>query len=143
MEMKWIAIAAAALAAVILSYVWHNVIFKDVIQTTKENKISLPVFILVSYVLNFVLAYGLYKQIINLHNFIRSLRESAGEVVHNSFLHGVFHGTSNSLFHGIISVLIITALLDGKGLKWTLVTVLYWIIAMALMGGIVGFLGEM
>jgi len=141
MEMKWISIAVAALAAVILSYVWHHLIFKDVTQTTKENKISLPIFLLISYVLNFVIAYGLYKQVIGLHNFIRSLRESAGEVNNNPFLHGVFHGANNSLFYGVISVLIITALLDGKGMKWILVTLLYWVTAISLMGGIVGALG--
>jgi hypothetical protein len=140
MEMKWIAIAVAALAAVVLSYVWHNIIFKDM-TNTKENKVSQPVFILVSYVLNFVIAYGLYGHVIGLHRFIASLRESAGEVNNNAFLHGVFHGAQNALFYGAISALIITALLEGKGLKWTLLTVAYWVISISLMGGIVGAIG--
>lgn len=141
MEMKWISIAVAALAAVILGYVWHNFIFKDTDENTSKNKLSPPVFMLVSYILNLLIAYGLHRQVVGLHQFIRSLRASAGENVSNPFLHGVFHGAMDSLVYGAISVLIITALLDGKGLKAILSRVLYWLITISLMGGIVGMLG--
>lgn len=138
MEMKWISIAVAALAAVVLGYVWNNFIFKD-----KEQKDKLPqsVFIPIAYVLNLVIAYGLYGQIIRLHKFIASLKESAGEVTDSPFFHGAFHGAHTSLVGGVISVLIITALLEGKEVKWILSTVLYWVLAITLMGGIVGLLG--
>ncbi|CAA6808494.1 MAG: Unknown protein [uncultured Aureispira sp.] len=141
MEMKWISIAVAALAAVILGYVWHNFIFKDTDENASKNKLSPPVFMLVSYILNLLIAYGLHRQVVGLHQFIRSLRASAGENVSNPFLHGVFHGAMDSLVYGAISVLIITALLDGKGLKAILSRVLYWLITISLMGGIVGMLG--
>jgi hypothetical protein len=141
MEMKWISIAVAALAAVILGYVWHNFIFKDTDENASKNKLSPPVFMLVSYILNLLFAYGLHRQVVGFHQFIRSLRASAGEIVSNPFFHGVFHGSTNFLFFGAMSVLIITALLDGKGPKWILSTVLYWGITISLMGGIVGILG--
>jgi hypothetical protein len=141
MEMKWISIAVAALVAVVLGYIWHNVIFKDIAKSTDDKKLSPPLFILISYILNLLIAYGLYGYVIGLHRFISSLRESAGEVVQNPFLHGVFHGAKNSLVFGVVSVLIITALLDGKGPKWILSTVLYWLITISLMGGVIGVMG--
>jgi len=141
MEMKWISIAVAALAAVVLGYVWHNIIFKDTDQNTNDNKLSQPLFLFIAYILNLLIAYGLHGYVIGLHQFISSLMESAGEVVENPFFHGAFHGAMNSLVFGVISVLIITALLDGKGLKWILSTVSYWVIAISLMGGIVGVMG--
>jgi hypothetical protein len=141
MEMKWISIAVAALVAVILGYVWNNFIFKNTDENTSENKLSQPVFMFVSYILNLLIAYGLHGYVIGLHQFISSLMESAGEVVSNPFFHGAFHGAMNSLVFGVISVLIITALLDGKGLKSILSTVLYWVITISLMGGIVGVMG--
>ncbi|MBL4650022.1 MAG: DUF1761 family protein [Aureispira sp.] len=141
MEMKWISIAVAALAAVVLGYVWHNIIFKDTDQNTNDNKLSQPLFLFIAYILNLLIAYGLHGYVIGLHQFISSLMESAGEVVENPFFHGAFHGAMNSLVFGVISILIITALLDGKGLKWILSTVSYWVIAISLMGGIVGVMG--
>jgi putative flippase GtrA len=141
MEMKWISIAVAALAAIVLGYVWNNFIFKNTDENTTENKLSQPVFLLIAYVLNLVIAYGLHGQIIGLHKYIASLKASAGEVIESPFFHGAFHGASNSLKYGIISVLIITALLNGKEVKWILGTVLYWVLAITLMGGIVGLLG--
>jgi len=141
MEMKWISIAVAALVAVILGYIWHNFIFKDTAQNKDDNKWSQPLFILTAYILNMFIAYGLYGQVIGLHRFVRSLRDSAGEVVSNPFFHGVFHGAKDSLVFGVVSVLIITALSDGKGMKGILSTVLYWVIAISLMGGIVGAMG--
>jgi len=140
MEMKWIAMAVAALAAVVLGYVWNNFIFKDTAENASENKLSPPVFMFVSYIFSLLIAYGLHRYIIDLHEYISSLKESAGEVVSNPLLHGVYHGAMNSLVYGVISVLIITALLDGKGLKWILSTVLYWVITLSLMGGIIGVL---
>lgn len=142
MEMKWISIAVAALAAVVLGYIWHNLIFKDITQNENDNKLSQPLFMLIAYIFNLFIAYGLYGYVIGLHRFISSLRESAGEVVEHPFFHGVFHGAKNSLVFGVISVLIITALLDGKGIKWILSTVLYWVIAISLMGGIIGVMGQ-
>jgi len=141
MEMKWISIGVAALVAVVLGYVWNNFIFKDTAQNTNDNKLSQPAFLVIAYILNLFIAYGLHRQIIGLHRYITSLKESAGEVIHNPFFHGAFHGANNTLVFGVGSVLIITGLLDGKGLKFILSTVLFWVITISLMGGIIGVMG--
>lgn len=141
MEMKWISIAVAALAAVVLGFVWNNVLFKNVVQNKDENRLSPAQYLPIAYIFCFFIATGLWKQIIGLHGYVKMLKESAAEVTDYPFFHGALHGVQDSFFFGVISVLVLTALLNGRSLKWTFATVSYWVLAMALMGGIVGAIG--
>lgn len=134
MEMKFITIAVAALASVILGYVWHSKIFENMAQEPNESRMPTAMALLPTYILNFIIAYGLYGYIIELHNHLNSVTEHA-------FFHGASHGAGKSLFFGVVSVLLITAMLNGKGIKWMLVTVSYWVLTMAMMGGIIGVMG--
>ncbi|MGB1316089.1 MAG: hypothetical protein ACPG4Y_08710 [Chitinophagales bacterium] len=141
MEMKWISIAVAALAAVILAYVWNNIIFEDMAQEKNEHRLPNAMYFPLAYIFSFFIAMGLWNQIIGLHGFIKMLKESAAEITEYPFAHGALHGVQSSFFYGVISVLVLTALLNGKGFKWIFVTVSYWVLAMALMGGIIGAMG--
>lgn len=140
MEMKWISIALAALAAVVLGYVWHNIIFENVGQEPNEHRLPNTFYMPIAFVLNMLIAYGLYGYIVDLHNYFNSLSEVSKEVTEHPFFHGALHGTLHSFFYGVVSVLILTALLNGKGFKWILSTVIYWVLAIALMGGVIGFM---
>ncbi|HQU61141.1 MAG TPA: DUF1761 domain-containing protein, partial [Saprospiraceae bacterium] len=53
-----------------------------------------------------------------------------------TFKHGAFHGTLNGIFFAL-PVLGINALFERKGWKYILLNGGYWIISLALMGGVV------
>ena len=54
---------------------------------------------------------------------------------HRSFGHGAIHGTFAGLF-GALPILGTNALFERKGFKYIAVNVGYWIITLALMGGL-------
>ena len=54
---------------------------------------------------------------------------------HRSFTHGVIHGVAGGLFF-VLPVLGTNALFEKKGWRYILVNVTYWVITLALMGGL-------
>jgi hypothetical protein len=69
-------------------------------------------------------AYDLYNQVMEL---------VGGK--HRTFGHGAFHGGFDALFI-IMPILATNALFERKGFKYILVNSVYWIVCLALIGGV-------
>jgi hypothetical protein len=54
-----------------------------------------------------------------------------------TFKHGALHGTIAGVFMAL-PVLAINSLFEGKGFKYVAINAGYWIVCLAIMGGIVG-----
>lgn len=53
-----------------------------------------------------------------------------------TFGHGAFHGVISGVFLGF-PLIGLHALYEGRGFKYVLINVFYWIISLALMGGVI------
>ena len=58
-----------------------------------------------------------------------------GEASNDTFKHGAFHGGFLGLFVAL-PLIVQKALFEQRGLKYTLINVGYWVVTLALMGGI-------
>jgi len=68
-------------------------------------------------------------------DYLANFKETYGEV-HRSFGHGFAHGIATSLFF-VLPVLGTNALFERKGFKYIAVNVGYWMLTLALMGGVI------
>jgi hypothetical protein len=55
---------------------------------------------------------------------------------YRTFKHGVFHGTLSGIFLAL-PIVAINALFEQKGFKYIVINAGYWIVSMALMGGLI------
>lgn len=67
--------------------------------------------------------------------YLASFHETYGHI-HRSFGHGALHGTIMGLFL-VLPILGTNALFERKGFKYIAVNVGYWIVTLALMGGVI------
>ena len=58
-----------------------------------------------------------------------------GEASHDTFQHGAFHGAFMALFVAL-PIIGQKALFEQRGFKYVLINVGYWVVTLALMGGI-------
>ena len=68
------------------------------------------------------------------HAFLANFMEQYGDR-HRSFGHGVIHGAELGLFMGI-ALIGSTALMEGRTIKSMWLHIFFWLICMALMGGV-------
>lgn len=160
--MNFIAIGVATLVPILIGFIWyHSKVFGNAwmkAAEVSEEKIkgaNMGVIFGVSILMSFFLA--LIIQVISIHQvhfgsilmFQPDFKE-AGSVSselykkimdlyshsYRTFKHGAFHGTIAGIFL-VLPVISINALFERKGFKYIAINAGYWILCMAIMGGIV------
>jgi Protein of unknown function (DUF1761) len=161
MNVNFAIILVAALMPLVVGFVWYNpkvlgtVWMKEAGMTEESMKGSNMVKIFgLTFVLSFFLAmsvqfmvvhqYSLYSlfagQTIDDPNsevgaFFKTIMDRVGNN-YRTFKHGAFHGTLGGLFMSA-SLIGINSLFERKSFKYVAIHVGYWVITMALMGGII------
>lgn len=150
-------ILGAALIPTVVGFIWHNPkVFGNAwmaaadMTEEKMKGANMAVIFGVSLALSAMLAVSVHFNSIHqahldsLFNgmtdegtlaYLENFKATYGEL-HRSFKHGVIHGVIMGLFFAL-PVLGTNALFERKGFKYIAVNVGYWIVTLALMGGVI------
>jgi len=160
----------AALIPLVVGFIYyHKAVFGNAwanmlgIEMNPENmKKEMPKVMLVSYIVNFFLAFGLASIVIHQMGLFSLLMESKGDLseldyvskivvsfdgvaidpdvlwngLFRTFKHGAIHGVLASLTL-VMPILVTTGLYEKRPWKLTFINLGYWIINFALMGGFI------
>lgn len=152
----------AALVPTVLGFIWyHPKVFgtawmkaaEMTEEKIKSGKMGLIFFL--SFVFSFLLAFALYSIVIHQNHMFSTLMgepgfmEQKGEawIYYQDFMnefgsrfrtfkHGVFHGLVDGILFAL-PILATNAMFERKGFKYIAVNGGYWILTIALMGGII------
>jgi hypothetical protein len=153
--------AAAALFPLVFGFIWYNPkVFGNawmkgagLTEESAKGANMLLVFGL-TYVFSFLIAlslnfvtihqYGLQSLILpeNGKPVVEGAAALGAQVMeaykssYRSFKHGALHGTINAIFF-VLPLLGVGSLFERRGWKYLLINVGYWVVCMAVMGGIV------
>lgn len=106
---------------------------------------NMPLIFGLSFVFSLMLAFGVYYLVVHqthVFSLLMNLKEEFDSFMgghaadHRTFKHGAFHGTLDALLV-VFPVLATNSLFERKGFKYIGVNTGYWVIILALMGGIV------
>ncbi len=161
METNYLFIALAALVPLVMGFIWYGPLLfqkawmKQMGFTEESLKgANMAVIFILSYVFSFMLAF--FLQFITIHQtgMYSSLLESgatelSGDALtqfkdyiaaygenYRTFKHGALHGAMGGVFL-ILPVLATQAMFERKTWKYVAINAGYWIVTLALMGGIV------
>ena len=130
--MDYVAIIAGAFAVMALGFAWfHPALFgkswmRGAGLTEEDMKGGNPLVMVGALLMAAVIAYA----------FSRYVHPEPGM---HQFVHGGFHGLMNGLLY-VAPVLISKGLFEKKDLGWILLGTAYWVLAIALVAGIVYWL---
>ncbi|MCI5056115.1 MAG: DUF1761 domain-containing protein [Flavobacteriales bacterium] len=132
MEINWISVVIATLIPSILGFIYYSKplfgkAWMSSIGMTEEKMKSanMPVMMIVSIIMSFFIAF-----------FMMGFCNGAGqEGQFDTFKHGAAHGTLISIFF-VIPIFITKGLFHQTKWKTMLINGLYWMICLALMGGV-------
>lgn len=156
MEINFLALLAAAVSALIIGAIWYNPkVFgtawmkaADMTEEKMQGANMAKIFIL-AFIFAFLLAFAL--QFLTIHQTGAlgmvggdpSLAKPSFEAfmadygtTFRTFKHGALHGTIAGIFIAL-PILGTNALFERKGAKYIFINAGYWIVTMAIMGGIV------
>jgi hypothetical protein len=161
MKMNFLVIAAAALIPMVVGFIWYNpMIFGRAwmeasgMTEEKAKSMNMPLILALSFVLSFMLAIPI--NFMTIHQFSLGslvmgpelqdpnsetslwLKDAMAKYGHNyrTFKHGVFHGLVGGLFF-VLPILGTGALFERKSFKYVAINVGYWMLTIALMGGVI------
>ncbi len=161
METNFLFLALAALVPLVMGFIWYgpmlfqNAWMKQMGFTEESLKGgNMALIFILSYVFSFMVAF--FLQFITVHQLgaYSAMMESgatelAGDAVANyqdfitlyggnykTFKHGALHGAIGGLFF-ILPVLATQAMFERKTFKYVAINAGYWIVTLAIMGGIV------
>lgn len=131
----YVASAIAAVIPMIVGFLWYNPktfenAWMDTIGMTREKMeggnmaITLGVSLLMAFILSLPLAY-----------FVNHPSQFGGDPSSDTFGHGAFHGVFTALFVAL-PIIGTKALFEQRNFKYVLINLGYWIVTLALMGGI-------
>lgn len=161
MEMNFLTLALAALVPLVIGFIWYgpllfqNAWMKQLGFTNESLKGGnmLLIFIL-SYLFSFLLALMLQTVVIHQMGAYSAIMpagasELTGDALtyyedfmskfgasYRTFKHGVLHGALAGIFL-ILPVLATQAMFERKTVKYVVINAGYWIVTIALMGGII------
>jgi len=152
--------ALAALVPLVMGFIWYNPkVFGTAWMNTAgltEEKLkgaNMPVIFGLTFVLSFLLAITLHMSVIHQWGFFSMLDPGkvaeGGEAAEffkegmskfgntfRTFKHGALHGMLNGIFF-ILPIIAINAMFERKGFKYIAINAGYWIVSLAIMGGII------
>ncbi len=137
-DINWIAIAVAAIVPLVVGSIYYGPLFgkvwqKEVGITDEELKAGNYVKIFgLSLLFAVVLAFTIWAEVM----MGGAPGEAHGQAPYLTFKHGALHGVLLSVFF-LLPILGTIALYERKSLRYVLLTVGYWGISMAIMGGII------
>ncbi|MDB9848337.1 DUF1761 domain-containing protein [Polaribacter sp.] len=161
MEMNFNVLFLAALVPMIIGFVWYGPLFGNAwmkeMGFTKESLAGTNMVktLIISYVFSFFIASFLMFAVIHQSGVYSTLagepgfNEKAGEGFaffqdfintfgdrFRTFGHGALHGVITSIFF-VLPILSIVALFEKKTVKYVAINAGYWMVTLAIMGGIV------
>lgn len=161
MEFNFAIIALAAIVPLFIGFIWYNpsvfgkAWMKECGFTLESIGKPNPIIFLYCYLLSFLLAFILSSFVIHQFGFFSTLMNEPGLKDPTSeiglyaadfmakygnnfrtFGHGALHGTMIGLLV-IIPVFGTNALFEKKSFKYVLINGSYWIVSLAIMGGII------
>ena len=136
-DINWLAIVVATLAPLAVGFVWYGPLFGKAWQ--KETGISdeelkkgnYPLIFGLSTVFAFFIAFMIWAMVLT----GGGAGEIHGQDPYLTFKHGSFHGLLLAVFV-ILPVIGTIALYERKSFKYVFITVGYWAVSFAIMGGI-------
>lgn len=154
-------IALAALVPMIMGFIWYNpkvlgTAWMKASGVTEEKMkgANMPLIFGLSFLLSFLLSFILFSLVVHQTDIYSLFAGEEGFLVEGSatmnrvgelmaemgdrfrtFKHGALHGTIIGMFV-VLPVLGTNALFERKGGKYIFINVGYWVITLALMGGI-------
>lgn len=149
-----IAILIAALVPLVLGAIWFNpsVLGKAWMKASgmteeKAKGANIPLIMVLSFVFNFFIAFILGSMVVHQTGLFALLSNEADAAelqklmeVHGdkfrSFGHGVLHGVIAGLFFAT-PMIATHALYERRGFKYIAINGGYWIVSLAIMGGII------
>ena len=161
MEMNFLVPFLAALVPMIIGFIWYGPLFGNAwmktMGFTKESLKGTNMIktLLISYILSVLIAFALIQMVIHQMGVFSALagdvgfNEKTGEAFtyfqdfltnygdrFRTFKHGAFHGVLYGLFFAM-PILAIQALFEKKSFKYVAINAGYWIVTLAIMGGII------
>lgn len=154
--MNFLALAAAALSALVVGFVWYNPnVFgnawmkaADMTEDKMKGANMAKIFIM-AFIFAFILAMAM--QMLTIHQ-IGAMGMVGGDLenalpsyaafmadygsAHRSFGHGALHGAMSGIFVAL-PIIGTNALFERKGAKYILINTGYWVVTMGVMGSIV------
>lgn len=129
---NWLALVAGVIATQIIGFIWYHpkvfgATWKQSIGMSDEQQrqSNMPLNVILSVILMFGLAYAL-KYVAH------------GDLQYHTFKHGAYHALMDGALL-LIPAIVICALYEQKGIKYIGITVGYWLINLAVIGGIISW----
>ena len=131
----YVASAIAAIIPMIVGFLWYNPktfenAWMDTIGMTREKMesgnmlVTLGLSLLMAFILTLPLAF-----------FVNHPAANGGAPSSDTFGHGAFHGVFMTILI-VLPIIGTKALFEQRGFKYVLINVGYWMVTLALMGGI-------
>ncbi len=161
MEMNFLTYALAALVPLVMGFIWYGPLFGNAwmqqMGFTKESLegANMAVIFILSYVFSFIIAFFLLPMVIHQMGVYSTLAGEPGFTENTgaaytyfqdfvttygdrfrTFKHGAFHGALAGAFI-VLPILAIQAMFERKTTKYIAINAGYWILCLAIMGGIV------
>jgi hypothetical protein len=162
MNANLLVLALAAIIPMITGFIWYNEkvfgkAWKAATGLTDDKLKSgnMALIFGLSYLFSFFLAFGLYSVVVHQGHVMSILLNEpgfndAGSEINKyftdfmakfgtnfrTFKHGVLHGVIGGLMLAL-PILATNALFERKGFKYVAINVGYWVLTMALMGGVI------
>jgi hypothetical protein len=161
METNFLMLFVAALVPMVIGFIWYGPLFGNAwmkeMNFTKESlegQNMIKVFVL-SYLFSLLIAFflqfivihqmGIFQTLINepgfneqtgaAYTYFQNFITNYGDRF-RSFTHGVIHGIMTGIAF-VLPVLAIIAMFEKKSVKYVAINTGFWIVSLALMGGII------
>jgi hypothetical protein len=135
-KVNFLSLVLASLVPMVVGFIYyHKALFGKAwmesigMTDEKQKSANMPVMMAVSLVMSFLIAFFMMQ-------FCNGAGQEGVNGEFDTFKHGALHGIIVSLFL-IIPVVISNGLFEQKSWKNILINGLYWMITLAIMGGIV------
>lgn len=159
--MNWIILFPTALVPVLLGVIWYSqAVFGKAwmnaagLTPERLKGVKLPVLIIVAYIFGLMVSMALMSMVVHqihvssllmdtpgfnepgseVHDLFKGIMEKYGKNF-RTFKHGAFHGVIASLFFAM-PVIGMSAIFERRGFKYIAIHTGFWIVSLAIMGGI-------
>lgn len=162
LHINFLIIALSALVPTVIGFIWYHpkvlgTIWMQETGVTMESgkSMNMPVVMIVSYVLSFLMGmslnfivnhqFGLFSMLQNVPDLANPDSEVAKHVKFlmdnygtnfRTFKHGALHGTITGIFL-VLPIVATGAMFERRSGKYIALTAAYWIITLAIMGGLI------